>query len=86
MAVEQVAVHQLPFTIEPFSLKRVQMWSRFAARATTEADMWIVRNVYYAFWWEVRIEERFGQVFVLSRHLVSNPMGAGRWVVELTCL
>ena len=69
MAVEQVAVQELPFTIEPLSPKRVQLWSRFAARATTEADMWIVRNVYYAFWWEVRIEETVQRVFVLSQHL-----------------
>ena len=62
MAIEQMAVQELPFTLEPLSPKRVQTWSRFAGRAATEADMWIVRTVYYAFWFEMRVHTTFGHV------------------------
>ena len=72
MAVEQVAVHQLPFTIEPLAPKRVQLWSRFAGRAVSLADMWIVRTVYYAFWWELRVEETVQRVFVCHQSLYSQ--------------
>ena len=72
MAVEQVAVHELPFTIEPLSPKRVQLWSRFAGRAATEADMWILRSVYFAFWWELRAQITISRVLVCSRSLCSQ--------------
>ena len=72
MAVEQVAVQQLPFMIEPLAPKRVQLWSRFAGRAASEADMWIVRTVYYAFWWEVRAQTTLQRVFVCNQSLRSQ--------------
>ena len=69
MAVEQVAVQELPFEIEPLSPKRVQLWSRFAGRASTEADMWIVRGVYYAFWFELRVQKTFQHVVEWNLYL-----------------
>ena len=69
MAVEQGAVQELPFTIEPLSSKRVQLWSRFAGRAETETEMWIVRDVFYAFWWEVRAQDTLQRVFVCNQFL-----------------
>ena len=92
MAVEQVTVQELPFTIEPLSSKRVQLWSRFASRAVTETDMWMVRDVFYAFWWEVRAQETLQRVFVCNQSLreqvdVSSLVGwLGLFAEELMTL
>ena len=85
MAVEQVAVQELPFTIEPLSSKRVQLWSRFAGRAVTDTDMWIVRDVFYAFWWEVRVQEVLQRVFVYHQSL-RGPSDASSLVAWLDLL
>ncbi len=85
MAVEQVAVQELPFVIEPLSPKRVQLWSRFAGRATTEADMWIARGVYYAFWFELRVQKTFQHVIEWSLYL-RGQSDAGSFVGWLDLL
>ena len=72
MAVEQIAVQELPFTIEPLSPKRVQLWSRFASRAATDVDMWIVRTVYYAFYWEVRAQSVLQHVSLWNQSLTEQ--------------
>ncbi len=76
MAVEHVEVQQLPFTIEAIPLKRMQLWSRFAGHASTEVDMDIVRDVYSAFWWELRTHDTVQQVFVWYQSLRSQADAA----------
>jgi hypothetical protein len=85
MAVEQVAVQELPFRIEPLSPKRLQLWSRFAGQATTDTDMWIVRNVYYAFYWEMRAQTVLEHVLLWhqSLHSQSNAEVLVLWLNSL---
>ena len=85
MVVEQVMQQGLPFTIEPIPLKRKVLWSRFAGHAATQADMWIVRTVYYAFWWEVRVQDVFQRVFEWNQNL-REQADAGSLVMWLDLL
>ena len=52
MAVEQVAVQELPFVVGPIAPERIKLWSRFAGQMASEAHIEIASNVYLGFWFE----------------------------------
>ena len=92
MAVEQVAVQELPFVVEPIVPARLKLWGRFAGQASTDIDVDILLSVYRAFWWEKQSHVWYDHVsfshscfdvsaLVRDLNFLANSLGevAGGW-------
>lgn len=49
--------HDLPFTVEPPSVKQMRLWAKFGEQAANANDMWVLRDAYSGFAWYCRALE-----------------------------